>query len=107
VVITVNGKPFFQLVLLNENDDLIDRLLEQHPGFRTCWNSDWENAAFLRPPRSANSRQPGHVPCRAPAIKDVRVVLAAGNRDRKGNFRNGWRGPRDRQAALDRSRRYM
>jgi prevent-host-death family protein len=34
VVITVNGKPFFQLVPLNENDDLIDRLLEQHPGFR-------------------------------------------------------------------------
>ncbi len=34
VVITVNGKPFFQLVPLNDNDDLIDRLLEQHPGFR-------------------------------------------------------------------------
>lgn len=34
VVITVNGKPFFQLVPLDENDDLIDRLLEQHPGFR-------------------------------------------------------------------------
>ena len=34
VVITVNGKPFFQLVPLRENDDLIDRLLEQHPGFR-------------------------------------------------------------------------
>jgi prevent-host-death family protein len=34
VVITVNGKPFFQLVPLSENDDLIDRLIEQHPGFR-------------------------------------------------------------------------
>ena len=34
VVVTVNGKPSFQLVPLGEDDDLIDRLLEEHPGFR-------------------------------------------------------------------------
>ena len=33
VVVTVNGRPSFQLVPLEENDDLIDRLIEQHPGF--------------------------------------------------------------------------
>ena len=35
VVITVNGKPSFQLVPLGEDDDLIDRLLEEHPRFRS------------------------------------------------------------------------
>ena len=34
VVVTVNGKPSFQLVPLEEDDDLIDRLIEHHPGFR-------------------------------------------------------------------------
>ncbi len=34
VVVTVNGRPSFQLVPLDENDDLIDRLIEHHPGFR-------------------------------------------------------------------------
>jgi prevent-host-death family protein len=34
VVVTVNGKPSFQLVPLREGDDLIDRLLQHHPGFR-------------------------------------------------------------------------
>jgi prevent-host-death family protein len=34
VVVTVNGKPSFQLVPLDESDDLIDRLLQDHPGFR-------------------------------------------------------------------------
>ena len=34
VVVTVNGKPSFQLVPLHEDDDLIDRLIEHHPGFR-------------------------------------------------------------------------
>jgi prevent-host-death family protein len=33
VVVTVNGKPSFQLVPLEEDDDLIDRLIENHPGF--------------------------------------------------------------------------
>jgi prevent-host-death family protein len=33
VVVTVNGKPSFQLVPLEEDDDLIDRLIEHHPGF--------------------------------------------------------------------------
>jgi prevent-host-death family protein len=33
VVVTVNGKPSFQLVPLEEDDDLIDRLIKDHPGF--------------------------------------------------------------------------
>ena len=33
VVVTVNGRPSFQLVPLEEDDDLIDRLIENHPGF--------------------------------------------------------------------------
>jgi len=35
VVITVNGKPSFQLVPLGEDDDIIDRLIEHHPRFRS------------------------------------------------------------------------
>ncbi|MCI0640275.1 MAG: type II toxin-antitoxin system Phd/YefM family antitoxin [Gemmataceae bacterium] len=34
VIVTVNGVPSFQLVPLNEDDDLIGRLLEHHPRFR-------------------------------------------------------------------------
>jgi prevent-host-death family protein len=34
VVVTVNGTPSFQLVPLEEGDDLIDRLIEHHPAFR-------------------------------------------------------------------------
>jgi prevent-host-death family protein len=34
VIVTVNGAPSFQLVPLEEGDDLIDRLLEHHPSFR-------------------------------------------------------------------------
>ena len=34
VIVTVNGSPSFQLVPLEEQDDLIDRLLEHHPTFR-------------------------------------------------------------------------
>ena len=34
VVVTVNGVPQFQLVPLEEDDDLIDRLLEYNPKFR-------------------------------------------------------------------------
>jgi prevent-host-death family protein len=34
VIVTINGVPAFQLVPIEENDDLIDRLLEHHPGFR-------------------------------------------------------------------------
>ena len=33
VVVTVNGRPSFQLVPLKEEDDLIDRLIEGHPEF--------------------------------------------------------------------------
>ena len=34
VIVTVNGVPSFQLVPLEEGDDLIDRLIEHHPSFR-------------------------------------------------------------------------
>ena len=34
VIVTVNGVPSFQLVPLEEDDDLINRLLEHHPKFR-------------------------------------------------------------------------
>jgi antitoxin (DNA-binding transcriptional repressor) of toxin-antitoxin stability system len=34
VIVTVNGVPSFQLVPLEEDDDLIDRLLEYNPRFR-------------------------------------------------------------------------
>jgi prevent-host-death family protein len=34
VVVTVNGVPSFQLTPINEGDDLIDRLIADHPGFR-------------------------------------------------------------------------
>lgn len=34
IIVTVNGVPSFQLMPLDEDDDLIDRLLEENPGFR-------------------------------------------------------------------------
>ncbi len=34
VIVTVNGAPAFQLSPLEEDDDLIDRLLEHNPAFR-------------------------------------------------------------------------
>jgi prevent-host-death family protein len=34
VIVTVNGVPAFQLAPLEEDDDVIDRLLEHHPRFR-------------------------------------------------------------------------
>ena len=34
VIVTVNGVPSFQLVPLEQGDDLIDRLLEHNPSFR-------------------------------------------------------------------------
>jgi prevent-host-death family protein len=34
VIVTVNGVPSFQLVHLETDDNLIDRLLEHHPSFR-------------------------------------------------------------------------
>jgi hypothetical protein len=34
VIVTVKGVPAFQMVPLNEDDDLIDRLLEHNPDFR-------------------------------------------------------------------------
>lgn len=34
VVVTVNGLPAFQLVALQDDDDLIDQLLKHNPKFR-------------------------------------------------------------------------
>jgi prevent-host-death family protein len=39
VIVTVNGVPSFQLVPLEERDDLIDRLLEHNPKFRRTLES--------------------------------------------------------------------
>jgi prevent-host-death family protein len=39
VIVTVNGVPNFQLVPLDEDDDLIDRLLEHNPKFRETLES--------------------------------------------------------------------
>ncbi|MBI1914301.1 MAG: type II toxin-antitoxin system Phd/YefM family antitoxin [Planctomycetes bacterium] len=33
IIVTVNGVPAFQLVPLDEDDDLIDQLLEHNPAF--------------------------------------------------------------------------
>jgi antitoxin (DNA-binding transcriptional repressor) of toxin-antitoxin stability system len=38
-IVTVNGIPSFQLVPLEEGDDLIDRLLEHNPKFRRALES--------------------------------------------------------------------
>jgi antitoxin (DNA-binding transcriptional repressor) of toxin-antitoxin stability system len=35
IVVTVNGSPAFQLVALDEEDDLIDQLLEHNASFRS------------------------------------------------------------------------
>ncbi len=39
VIVTVNGVPTFQLAPLEEEDDLIDRLLEYNPKFRQLLQS--------------------------------------------------------------------
>jgi prevent-host-death family protein len=39
VIVTVNGVPSFQLVPMEESDDLINRLLEYNPKFRQTLES--------------------------------------------------------------------
>jgi prevent-host-death family protein len=39
VIVTVNGHPAFELVPLNEDDDLVDQLLEHNPDFRDLLRS--------------------------------------------------------------------
>ncbi len=34
VVVTVNGRPRFELVLLDDDDDLVEQLIEHNPDFR-------------------------------------------------------------------------
>lgn len=34
IVVTVNGVPAFELVPLNEDEDLVDQLIEHNPDFR-------------------------------------------------------------------------
>jgi prevent-host-death family protein len=34
IIVTVNGHPSFQLVPLEENDNLMDQLLQHHPEFQ-------------------------------------------------------------------------
>ena len=45
VVITVNGRPSFQLVPLGDDDDLLDQLLRDHPGFRRLVQSRLKESA--------------------------------------------------------------
>jgi len=54
VVVTVNGRPAFQLVPLTEEDDLIDRLVEHHPGFRRLLERRLKEQSI--PPRVAERR---------------------------------------------------
>jgi len=77
VVITVNGKPFFQLVPLNENDDLIDRLLEQHPGFRHLLEQRLKERGL-----SSNAAQ------RQLAAAEPRPLTRAGNKRRARRTRS-------------------
>ena len=35
IVVSVNGVPAFELVPLDQNDDLIEQLLDHNPAFRT------------------------------------------------------------------------
>jgi prevent-host-death family protein len=39
IVVTVNGVPAFELVALDEEDDLIDQLIEHNPRFRALLQS--------------------------------------------------------------------
>ncbi len=39
IIVTVNGVPAFELVLLNEDDDLIDQLIKHNPRFRALLKS--------------------------------------------------------------------
>lgn len=57
IVVTVNGRPSFQLVPLDEDDDLIDRLIEDHPGFRKlCSGACAKKASRSRPHPAASPR---------------------------------------------------
>jgi hypothetical protein len=45
--VTVNGVPSFQLVPLEEGDDVVDRLLEHHPKFRRTLESRLRERSVL------------------------------------------------------------
>ena len=49
VVVTVNGRPSFQLAPLGEDDDLVDRLLAEHPAFRRLLESRLKEPAVPAP----------------------------------------------------------
>ena len=59
VVVTVNGKPSFQLVPFEESDDLIDRLIDQHSisilGSVTCWRRGSRTESFSGKRRNAGA----------------------------------------------------
>lgn len=46
IIVTVNGVPSFQLVALDEDDDLIDQLLEHNPAFRDLLEARLQEPAF-------------------------------------------------------------
>lgn len=39
--VTVKGGLSFQIIPLKEDRDLIDRLIEDHPDFRSLWSGAW------------------------------------------------------------------
>lgn len=51
VVLTVNGRPSFQLVPLERSDDLIDRLIEDHPAFADFCSGVFASVACRSIPR--------------------------------------------------------
>jgi prevent-host-death family protein len=53
VIATVNGVPSFQLVPLEEDDDLIDRLLETTRSFAGSSSAGWPSEPFLSAKRCA------------------------------------------------------
>ena len=63
IVVTVNGRPSFQLVPLEEDDDLIDRLIQDHPNFgklmqqRLCERSVSVDTALRRLVSTASPRR--------------------------------------------------
>ncbi len=49
IIVTVNGRPAFQMVPLHEDDDLVDRLIENHPGFRRLLKERLKGPAISAP----------------------------------------------------------
>ena len=51
IVVTVNGRPSFQLVPLDEDDDLMERLIEHHQAFGKFCSDGFVSGACRSKPR--------------------------------------------------------